>query len=124
MMSPNEFAAIFDRHEAYWDDRRSEMRKLRHAYLMRFWDRENSAEDDLLIETARAYELVESFVASLFVRDPSVVIKPDIHGHGDAIAAGSRRARTSLPAPPLRAFARSHQAPQVPGRVRVRATSR
>ena len=83
-LSPKEFASIFDRHEAYWDDRRAEMRRMRHAYLMRFWDRDDmQAPEDLLVETARAYELVESFVASLFVRDPSVVIKPDIHGHGD-----------------------------------------
>lgn len=81
-LSAKDFAAIYDRHEAYWEDRRAEMRRLRHAYLMRFWER-TGEEEDLLIETARAYELVESFIASLFVRDPSVVVKADIHGHGN-----------------------------------------
>ena len=82
-MKPKEFAGIFERHEAYWEDRRPEMRRLRHAYLMRFWERNLQDEHELLIETARAYELVESYLASLFVRDPSVVVKPDLHGHGD-----------------------------------------
>ena len=83
-LTPSEFADIFDRHQAYWDDRRQEMRRLRHAYLMRFWKRAQDYDEDLLIETSRAYELVESYVASLFVRDPSVVVKDDIHGKGDA----------------------------------------
>ena len=81
-LSAKDFAAIYDQHKAYWEDRRGEMRRLRHAYLMRFWDRAGQ-DDSLLIETARGYELVESFIASLFVRDPSVVVKPDIHGKGN-----------------------------------------
>tara|TARA_R100000655_G_scaffold15059_2_gene33546 strand:+ start:558 stop:2291 length:1734 start_codon:yes stop_codon:yes gene_type:complete len=81
-LKPTEFAAIFDRHKSYWDDRRAEMRRLRHAYLMRFWKRAGNYDEELLVETSRAYELVESYVASLFVRDPAVVVKPDIHGHG------------------------------------------
>ncbi len=85
-MSAKDFAAIYDQHESYWDDRRAEMRRLRHAYLMRFWDRAD-VDDSLLIETARGYELVESFIASLFVRDPSVVVKPDIHGNGNPSAS-------------------------------------
>jgi hypothetical protein len=82
-LTPKQFAVIFDRHESYWDDRRSEMRRLRHAYLMRFWKRTEDYDETLLVETARAYELVESYVASLFVRDPSVVVKPDVHGIGN-----------------------------------------
>ena len=82
-MRPEEFAALYDKHEDYWDDRRSEMRRLRHAYLMRFWRREGNYDESLLVETSRAYELVESYIASLFVRDPSVVVKDDIHGNGD-----------------------------------------
>ncbi len=80
-ISAKDFSTIYDRHKAYWEDRRGEMQRLRHAYLMRFWDR-TDVDDSLLIETARGYELVESFIASLFVRDPSVVVKADIHGNG------------------------------------------
>ena len=101
-MRPEEFSSLYDRHEAYWDERRSEMRRLRHAYLMRFWERAGAYDENLLIETSRAYELVESYVASLFVRDPSVVVKPDIHGHGTPELAAAvanlwlRKSRTSV----------------------------
>ena len=76
---------IYEQHERYWNDRRPEMRRLRNAYLMRYWQRNMSYDANLLIETSRAYELIESFVASLFVRDPSVVLKPDLRGAGDAL---------------------------------------
>ena len=81
-LKPTEFASIYDRHVSFWEDRRAEMRRLRHAYLMRFWKRTAEFDQELLVETSRAYELVESYVASLFVRDPAVVVKADIHGHG------------------------------------------
>ncbi|MCH1572229.1 MAG: hypothetical protein L7S64_12860, partial [Longimicrobiales bacterium] len=101
-MRPEQFAALYDKHEDYWDDRRSEMRRLRHAYLMRFWKRDEGYDASLLVETSRAYELVESYIASLFVRDPSVVFKPDIHGHGDPKLAAAvanlwlRKSRSAL----------------------------
>ena len=83
MITPEMARRIYDNHEMYWRDRRPEMRRLRNAYLMRYWQRNVSYDANLLIETSRAYELIESFVASLFVRNPSVVVKPDIRGNGD-----------------------------------------
>jgi hypothetical protein len=84
MITPKVARQLYDAHCRYWDDRRPEMRRLRNAYLMRYWKRNPDYDDSLLIETSRAYELVESYVASLFVRDPSVVVKPDIRGNGNA----------------------------------------
>lgn len=101
-MRPEEFASLYDKHEDYWDGRRAEMRRLRHAYLMRFWRREGNYDESLLVETSRAYELVESYIASLFVRDPSVVVKDDIHGNGDPKLAAAvanlwlRKSRSAL----------------------------
>ena len=83
MITPKIAQQIYEDHERYWNDRRPEMRRLRNAYLMRYWQRNMSYDANLLIETSRAYELIESFVASLFVRDPSVVVKPDLRGAGD-----------------------------------------
>ena len=83
MITPKTARTIYEAHNRYWDDRRPEMRRLRNAYLMRYWQRSRSYDDSLLIETSRAYELIESYVASLFVRDPSVVVKPDLRGKGD-----------------------------------------
>ena len=83
MITPKVAARCFADHERYWNDRRPEMRRLRNAYLMRYWQRSVAYDESLLIETSRAYELIESYIASLFVRDPSVVVKPDLRGRGE-----------------------------------------
>jgi hypothetical protein len=75
--------ALFRRHEAYWDEQKSELRKLRAAYMTRFWDKDYSP-DQVLIETTRAYEYVEGYIASLYSRNPSVVVKGDVRGRGDS----------------------------------------
>ena len=40
---------IYEQHERYWNDRRPEMRRLRNAYLMRYWQRNMSYDANLLI---------------------------------------------------------------------------
>ena len=84
MITPKVARRLFEDHNRYWETRRPEMRRLRNAYLMRFWATGAGVPEALRIETSRAYELVESYVASLFVRDPAVVVKPDLRGKGDA----------------------------------------
>lgn len=83
MINASTARSIYEAHERYWEDLRPEMRRLRNAYLMRYWKRNPTYDEALLIETSRAYELVESYIASLFVRDPAVVVAPDLRGHGD-----------------------------------------
>lgn len=83
MITPKAALALYEQHTRYWDDRRPEMRRLRNAYMMRYWQRNVAYDSSLLIETSRAYELIESLIASLFVRDPSVVVKADLRGNGD-----------------------------------------
>ena len=80
---------IISEHDRYWDVLRQEMRELRYAYETRFWEktRENNYYAEIQnaqIETSRAYEYVESYIASLFSKNPSVVVKGDIRGRGDA----------------------------------------
>lgn len=83
-LTPSTCRSIYDKHERYWEDRRPELRRLRNAYQMRFWVRTNyDPRQELLVETSRAYELVESYVASLFMRDPAVVVRGDLRGRGD-----------------------------------------
>ena len=51
---------------------------------MRYWLRDGyDTRGQLMVETSRAYELVESYVASLFMRDPAVVVRGDLRGRGD-----------------------------------------
>ena len=83
MITPKIAEQLYADHKKYWDERRPSMRRLRNAYLMRYWQRNMTLDNNLLIETSRAYELIESYLASLFIRDPSVVVKADLRGEGD-----------------------------------------
>lgn len=76
--------ALFRQHESYWDGQKAELRKLRAAYMTRYWDK-NYAPDQVLIETTRAYEYIEGYIASLYARNPSVIVKGDVRGRGDSI---------------------------------------
>jgi len=76
-----EVRALYEEHKRHWNDKRPELRRLRAAYMCRYWDKANSPEQ-ILIETSRAYEFIEGYVASLFARSPAVVVKGDIRGNG------------------------------------------
>lgn len=82
-MKPTIINALFKQHESYWDGQRAELRKLRSAYMTRYWD-QNYAPDQVLIETTRAYEYIEGYIASLYARNPSVIVKGDVRGRGDS----------------------------------------
>ena len=75
--------AYYAQHEKYWDEKRVEMRELRSAYMTRYWDKNTHAPQQVVVETSRAYEFIEGYIASLFARSPSVVIKGDVRGKGD-----------------------------------------
>ena len=84
MITPKILRAIYDGHEEYWRQERPDMRKLRLAYNCQYWDKKD-AYGQILIETTRAYEFVEGYIASLFTRSPSVVFKADVRGKGDPL---------------------------------------
>ena len=80
-MTPQVARQIWEDHRNYWDELRPLMRRLRAAYMMRTWSETSVV--GLVIETSRGYELIESYLASLFIRDPSVKLEPDLRGKGD-----------------------------------------
>tara|TARA_R100001594_G_scaffold6004_2_gene17669 strand:+ start:5329 stop:6999 length:1671 start_codon:yes stop_codon:yes gene_type:complete len=73
----------YRQHQKHWDEKRSELRELRSAYMTRYWDKRANAPQQVVIETSRAYEFVEGYIASLFARSPSVIVKGDVRGQGD-----------------------------------------
>ena len=75
--------AYYAQHEKYWNEKRVEMRELRSAYMTRYWDKNAHAPQQVVVETSRAYEFIEGYIASLFARSPSVVVKGDVRGKGD-----------------------------------------
>ena len=83
MIGPKLVQEHYAAHKKYWDEMRPELRRLRAAYMCRYWDKAHTP-DQILIETSRAYEFIEGYVASLFARSPAVVVKGDLRGKGNA----------------------------------------
>ena len=81
-MKPKTIEAYYTNHERYWDQQRPELRQLRAAYLTRYWDK-LEAPQQVVIETSRAYEFIEGYIASLFARSPSIIVKGDVRGLGN-----------------------------------------
>lgn len=86
---PKTASRIVRDHENYWDEKRPRLRKLKAAYRTNYWDRGNFLDTDfqIIIETSRAYEFIEGYIAALFSRNPSVVVKGDVRGRGSAVKA-------------------------------------
>jgi hypothetical protein len=83
---PKEVQDIYEAHVKRWRDLQPDMNFYRSLYMTEFWRKETKVTDGL-VETARGYELVESVVASLFTKNPSVVVRPDLRNRGDAHTA-------------------------------------
>lgn len=84
MLTYDAAADIYESHRAYWAERRDRDRLSLRLYLGQYWDKADIFGANLTrVETGRGYEIVESTIASLFVREPSIVVAPDIRGGGD-----------------------------------------
>ena len=88
-LEPKTAARLVEEHDLYWDDLRPRMRKMKSAYETNYWDRTQEARGQIIIETSRAYEFIEGYIASLFSRNPSVIVKGDVRGRGDSMKAQS-----------------------------------
>jgi hypothetical protein len=82
-MKPRIVEMYYRNHSKYWDEARAELRQLRAAYMTRYWNK-LEAPQQVVIETSRAYEFVEGYIASLFARSPSIVVQSDVRGEGNA----------------------------------------
>lgn len=85
MLSPERISEIVAQHDAYWDHRRGELRELRNLYLTRFWqDNAYPTLDGILrTEVPRAYAVVESYIGSLYAKNPAVFVQPDLRARGN-----------------------------------------
>ena len=84
MLTPLEIQQICDDHDAYWESRRDHLRECRAMYMTRFWRKETPYMDNILrTEVPKAYAVVESYLGSLYAKNPSVFVTPDIRGRGN-----------------------------------------
>ena len=83
-LKPEDVRAILDEHEVYWGDRRNELMRYKSVYEMDFWENEGEdQESQIRIQTNDGYGYIESFQASLFAKNPAVVLKMGVRGRGD-----------------------------------------
>tara|TARA_R100001594_G_scaffold149831_1_gene208792 strand:+ start:848 stop:2539 length:1692 start_codon:yes stop_codon:yes gene_type:complete len=83
-MKPAIVRAHYHDHTKYWEEKRTELRELRNAYMTRYWSAQGRAPQQITVETSRGYEFVEGYIASLFARSPSVIVKGDVRGRGES----------------------------------------
>lgn len=68
---------ILEDHTDYWSTQAASLRKYKNVYENTFWSSENSDDSMIRVETADCFSYVEGFIASLFSKNPAVVIGGD-----------------------------------------------
>lgn len=87
-MKARKISEIYSAHKEYWEHHRQELQRYKAAYECEFWDDRGSnyllmGEQMLNIQTSDAYGYIESFIASLFAKNPSVVLKKGLRNQGN-----------------------------------------
>lgn len=87
-IKPKDIKVILEIHDEHWEKLQPEMYSYKSAYSTDFWDknRANTINTDMQItvQTSDAYGYIESYIASLFSRNPGVILKSDFRGRGDS----------------------------------------
>lgn len=88
MLTPAHVAEIVAQHDLYWTNRREELREYRRLYMTDFWEsQEVTVEGVLRTEVPKAYAVVESYLGSLYSKNPAVFVQPDLRARGNAEVA-------------------------------------
>ena len=85
-MTPQVLKMTVAVHEKYWQDQRKYLYNYKQAYETDFWeDSETYGLGDygITIQTSDAYGYIESYIASLFSRNPGVVFKDGLRKRGN-----------------------------------------
>jgi len=85
MLDPSDIRNILEQHDLYWDQKRDHLRECRRLYLTQFWESETYPTLDgiLRTEVPKAYAVVESYLGSLYAKNPAVRVEPDLRDRGN-----------------------------------------
>ena len=86
-MKPSELKSILTAHENYWESQKKQLLRYKAVYEMDFWDEELTFDNQIKIQTNDGYGYVESYQASLFAKNPAVILKNGVQGKGDSVKA-------------------------------------
>ena len=84
-MKPSQLKTVCDVHDKYWTDHRKDLYCYKQAYETDFWDKSATygmGDFGITIQTSDAYGYIESFMASLFSRNPGVIFKDGLRARG------------------------------------------
>jgi hypothetical protein len=81
-MKPKDLQIIVDDHERFWENQRQNLVRYKSVYEMDFWEGEKNDSTQIRVQTNDGYGYIEGYQASLFAKNPSVVIKPGVRGMG------------------------------------------
>ena len=87
-IKPKQVRRICELHDNYWEKHVHQLFQYKSAYETEFW--ENQYKDDgdqIQVQTSDAYGYIESYISSLFSRNPGVIVKGGVRGRGNARAA-------------------------------------
>lgn len=88
-MKTKDIRYIVSAHEEYWEQQRLEMKAYANAYRKKMFSNSQASQlttgnNDVVIETADGYAIIEAYISALFPRAPGVIIAPDATGTGNA----------------------------------------
>ena len=91
MLEPKDVRALLEVHDRYWESCRDDMRLYKRLYMTRYWDASARRAIDGVLRTQvpKAYKMVESYIGSLYSKNPSVVVKPDLRDRGNPEVAAA-----------------------------------
>jgi hypothetical protein len=84
---------LFHQHQEFWDKQRAELERYKNVYECRFWEEGaygmlyGGNDNQMAVQTAEGYGYIESYIASLFAKNPAVVLKKGLKNKGDTFKA-------------------------------------
>jgi len=82
-MKPEDLKYILDQHDEYWEGQRNELLRFKAVYEMNFWEQESDDKTQMRIQTNDGYGYIEGYQASLFAKNPAVIMKHGVAAKGD-----------------------------------------
>ncbi len=89
-ITPDTLKTICDVHDKYWEDKRRDLYSYKQCYETDFWDKSETygmGDWGITIQTSDAYGYIESYISSLFSRNPGVIFKDGLRQRGDKLIA-------------------------------------
>ncbi len=88
MLKPQDVQEILAEHDVYFQHNKGRLREMRRCYMSQFWSADVPYSDNIMrTEVPKAFAVVEGYLGSLYAKNPSVFVQPDLRGRGNPVIA-------------------------------------